>query len=194
MANKDSERFVRNLRASIGKWKMPDDTFALYCDRLASWTLNPEVWSRAISRIISENTTGDLPTLPAIYTQLRLAQQAESDTAGNGGWMTFLTNGKSHAMRIRSVEGKWVFAHMAVRSATGEIMELQPHPGQDARWPEQATELHVLPDNPDRHHYNRCSKQEAADGFRRGWVESGADLDTCPSPQIAASSELVQSF
>lgn len=170
------ERFVHNLRASIGKWKMADDTVALYVSKLSSWRLSEDQWARAVSRIISENTTGELPTLPAIYAYLK-AVDDKPVRPTDLGWMKFTLNGLRHAVRIKSVNGHWTLAPCVVHNQFGKEVILQKRPGDAAIPPYGAEDVHFLADNPTP--TEQCSQKEAREAFREGWVESGADPGKC---------------
>ena len=169
MKNKEADRFVRNFRASIGHWKMPDDTVALYLEELSPWNLKEKEWRHALKMIIADNEKGELIPLAQIFGYLRRSQETQHVTGL--GWMTFIKDCKPHAVRIVSRDNAWVFAACVTHDRNGKEEILQNHPGEPAVAPDGATDIHFVPDEPAREDY--VTGIEAHHYFAQGYAESG---------------------
>lgn len=101
MANAGATRFLKNLCAAYCRWSIADQTKEFYLERLSRWSLKPEQWSRALSRIIAEITDDSLPALGDIYKYLKAASAETGDEKGDHvAWLLFTLDGARYARRV----------------------------------------------------------------------------------------------
>lgn len=148
--NQQAVRFVKNLTAAYGKWRMGEETADLYLEKLEKWHLSPEEWSRATSRIIAE-ITDNLPALGVIYGYLKAAQATNKSRPCH--WVLFDLAGRRYAIPC-------------------------PNPSNPPLPPDSATNLELVVDRPYENR-QPLSLEQARECFRCGWIESGAALDRC---------------
>lgn len=179
-------RFLKGLIANYGRWRVTDETFDLYLEKLSGYRLSDDQWARALSRIVADHTDDNLPTLGVIYDYLDKAKQA-AKTGEWIGWMTFRYKAKPHAVKVRAEAGSWVNAPCEVHDRNGDPVQLQANPGCTPHLPDEYECCQVIPDKP----YSDdqpATPGEAIAAFKAGLEESGA------RPEAAAAiMELVAS-
>jgi hypothetical protein len=181
-----SKRFVDNLIAAFGRWKVTPDTIALYNEKLSKWHLTDDQWSRALSRIIADRPDNELPTLAVIYEYLKQAQAADVRRGEGMASMTFQdASGRPMAVRVKAEGGSWVNAPTSVGVRGGEQISLQAHPGCRPKLPEGALRVGVIPDKEAYAEDKSCSQAEALEAFTAGWQESDSDPAECERIVIA---------
>jgi len=178
MANKAADRFVLNLRASIGKWKMPDETLALYQEMLGKWHLSEDIWRQALETIIEQNEKGELPPLAQIYPILKSAQSAVS--AGDGAYAYFCYRLRDHDYAAKVWRDGETWRLMKVRRDEKDHNRWwMEKSDQVARPPEGATDVHLALPEELQTGYEACSAADGRKYFLAGWIRSGADPAKC---------------
>lgn len=153
MASNAVKRFVANLAAGFGNWRMSDDTKTLYYDALCKWHLTDDEWAAAQSRIIAE--CEQLPSLAQIYPYLKSAQ-AGRKTVKEPIWQTW-TDSKGHRQARPILD-----------------------PGNPPPLPPDAHDWCLVLPEELQAHYEPASGEEAYEFFRLGWIQRGGDPDRCP--------------
>jgi hypothetical protein len=170
----EAERFCRNLRASVGKWKMDEETYDFYLDRLSKRHHPHEQWCRALSKIIADNVKGEVLPLAQVFEYLDAAEILQRKSTGLG-WMSFDLDGKRCSVRIISKDNAWVFAPCITHDRENREEILQRHPWEPAVPPSGATNIRFTADEPAREYDAISAEEGGRQWFRQGWSESGAD-------------------
>lgn len=163
--NKNAERFVRALKASIEGWRMPEETRALFTAKLSKWDLSETQWNAVLDRVIAKNLKGELPQLAAIEIQIKNELEIAREPSPYG-WLSFDWKGHSYAMRVKSDGYAWLIADLMRKDEHGQIIHLQKNVGEPAalHLPAGAENVIVSPDNPaDPQPEEMPSKREVAE-------------------------------
>ena len=139
------KRFLTNLFAAFRT--ADDSTRRLYAEKLSRWSLSDDAWSRALSRLVADHQY--LPTLAEIYPVLKRAEVQERPGSTSGAWELWTDlSGHRQSRRVDLNQAR------------------QP-------LPDGASDYHLAVDQP--FGYQSCTREEAREAFRLGWLESGAD-------------------
>lgn len=146
--NAACDRFLIGLFAAFPA--ADSSTRGLYRDKLSRWSLSDDVWARALSRVVGDYQGPFPPPLADLYRVLKDAERS-AQPRGSGAWEVWTApdgNGQRIARRIDLDRGT-------------------------PAAPDGARDYGVLVDDPARYH--QCTRAEAREAFRAGWIESGAD-------------------
>ncbi len=182
MTNKAAERFCKNLRASIGKWKMPEETFLIYLEKLSRWKMPEDLWTRVLSRIIANNVAGELPPLASIYEQLKSVQMFANEKGSLIAHYCFRLNGYEMAVPVwRDSDNTWkMMRSHKNEDEKGWTMKRSENPFVA---PAGATDVGLAIEF--KHldirtvEAERCDLETGRNWFMKGWIESGADPAKC---------------
>jgi hypothetical protein len=177
--NKLAERFVRNLRSSIGKWKMTDESFDLYVEKLSRWRLTSDQWSRATSKLINSNPEGELPTLPALYALLKSVQESEDPSSRSAIFFNFRAIGRDHSARVWDDNGTWRL--MKVQRDDDGLKWKMVKTDKPFTAPADATDVRFTPppEQKERSYEPVRDNELQRNLFYKGWCDSGADPGKC---------------
>lgn len=150
MANDRAGNFYDELKAAVCRWPVDEFTDRVMLKKLSRWKLTQAQWNKALDDLCEKVTDGKLPPPAIIFEALKVAQISTEDTR-NLGWLMFDLNGRRKAMRIKSVNGRWMqlctrqvadekYAGGFRTEFTGEVKEI--------RTPEGATNGRYCPDHP----------------------------------------------
>ena len=144
--SKESDLFVRNLKASLESWRMLPETESLYKSKLSKLNLPRAQWVAALDAIVEANTDGKLPPLALIYAELE-RQKRNAAHHPAMGWASFRWRGHGYSIRIRMAE-TWVIADLIWHDSHGVEHHKQEHVGEPVvnHIPKDATEFLIVPD------------------------------------------------